>query len=254
MMAASGKRPEALLSADSLAVGYGRIPVLNDVTLTVGAGEVVALLGPNGAGKTTLVLALSGVLRPQGGFVSLFGDRRLAPLHSRARRGLAFIPEDRGIIRALSTRDNLRLGGADLEFALDLFPELRPLLRRSAGLLSGGEQQILTVARALATKPKILLADELSFGLAPLVVDRLLEAIRKAADGGVGVLLVEQHVERALDVADHAYVLRRGRVLIEGPAASLRERLGELESAYLSTTATPAPQEDKSSPRKAAGN
>ena len=150
------------------------------------------------------------------------------------RRGLAFVPEERGVINTLTTYGNLRLGGGSVAAALELFPELEPLLRRRAGLLSGGEQQMLALGRALAGEPRLLLVDELSLGLAPLVIERLLLAVRAAADRGVGVLLVEQHIADALSVADRVLVLRHGRVEIAGTAADLRAHTKELESAYLS--------------------
>jgi branched-chain amino acid transport system ATP-binding protein len=143
------------------------------------------------------------------------------------------VTEERSVFMRLNAADNLRVGGADTARALELFPVLRPLLRRRAGLLSGGEQQILTLARALARDPEVLLADELSLGLAPLVVDRLLAAVRRAADGGVGVLLVEQHVEKALAVADRVYVLRQGRIEFRGSAEEARRDLDAIAATYL---------------------
>jgi branched-chain amino acid transport system ATP-binding protein len=150
------------------------------------------------------------------------------------RQGLGFVPEERAVFTSLSAGANLRLRPGAAKGAIELFPELAPLLRRRAGLLSGGEQQMLTLGRALAADPKLLLIDELSLGLAPLVVARLLLSVRAAADRGVGVLLVEQHAGEALSVADRVVVLRRGRVALQGSSAELREHVGELESAYLS--------------------
>jgi branched-chain amino acid transport system ATP-binding protein len=168
--------------------------------------------------------------------VRFLGSPKSISVHARARRGLAFVPEERGVINALTTSGNLRLGRGSVAAALELFPELEPLLRRRAGLLSGGEQQMVTLGRALAAEPRLLLVDELSLGLAPLVVERLLLAVRAAADRGVAVLLVEQHVADALSVADRAVVLRHGRVELAGTAAELRSHTAELESAYLSGT------------------
>jgi branched-chain amino acid transport system ATP-binding protein len=154
-------------------------------------------------------------------------------LFRRAKRGLAIVTEERSVFMGLSTAANLRLGRGETARALELFPELEKLLGRQAGMLSGGEQQILTLARALAGEPKLLLADELSLGLAPLIVERILRAVREAADRNVGVLLVEQHALQALQLADRAYVLRRGRIELEGKASDLLDRLGEIERSYL---------------------
>jgi ABC-type branched-subunit amino acid transport system ATPase component len=191
------------------------------------------LLGPNGAGKTTTLLTLAGAIPQLGGEVVFLGATTRAPMHRRARKGLGFITEERSVFMGMSTADNLRVAGVDQSDALALFPELRPRLRVRAGLLSGGEQQMLTLARALARKPKLLLADELSLGLAPLIVQRLLEAVRSAADQGVGVLLVEQHVREVMKFADRVYVMRRGRVVLSGTADEVRGRIDEIEQSYM---------------------
>jgi branched-chain amino acid transport system ATP-binding protein len=217
------------------------MPVLDNITLHVHEGEVVALLGANGAGKTTLLLTVAGELRPTEGHIELFGTPTASPLHVRSRMGLGFVPEERSVIPSLSVQDNLKLGPGGVSPALDLFPELKALLKRKAGLLSGGEQQILTLARALASAPRLLLADEVSMGLAPLVVERLLEAIRLAAERGVAVILVEQHMRAALSVADRAYVLRRGEVVLEGRADWLLEHAADIEGTYLSTVQLESP-------------
>ena len=222
-----------LLEARDLSAGYGDLAAVRELNLTVGAGEIVALLGPNGAGKTTTLLTLAGELAPLGGEVAWLGKTRSQPLQRRVRDGLALVPEDRGVTMSLTVGANLRLSSGDRDKALDLFPELRPLLGRRTGLCSGGEQQILSLARALARQPKVLLADELSLGLAPQVVHRLLDALANARDQGVGVLLVEQHARDALDLADRVYVLRRGRLEVQGPSHDVLARLGELEDAYL---------------------
>jgi len=222
-----------LIEARDLSAGYGSLAAVRDLNLTVEAGEVVALLGPNGAGKTTTLLTMAGALPPISGQVLLDDTPTKASLNRRAKRGLALVPEERSVFMKLSAADNLRLGRGPRQKALALFPELEPLLRRKAGQLSGGEQQILTLARALAGEPRVLLADELSLGLAPLVVKRLLRAVREAADRGVGVLLVEQHAQQALQLADRAYVLRRGRVELHGSASELLEKLPEIEQSYL---------------------
>lgn len=226
------------LEARGIAAGYGPQPVIHDVDISVRRGEVVALLGANGAGKTTTLLTLAGELPLLRGEVAIDGIVTKAPLFKRARNGLTFVTEEKSVFMGLSTRDNLRVAGVDLDEALTLFPELERRLHIRGGLLSGGEQQMLTLARALARKPRVLLADELSMGLAPLIVKRLLEAVRAAADqSGAAVLLVEQHVRKALRYADRAYVMRRGRIELSGTAAELRSRINEIEDQYLSTSA-----------------
>jgi branched-chain amino acid transport system ATP-binding protein len=222
-----------VLEARGLSAGYGSLAAVRDLDLHVDAGEIVALLGPNGAGKTTTLRTLAGALAPLGGEVVWKGRATRNPLHRRARQGLAFVPEERSVFMGMTAAENLRVGNGPADRALELFPELRPHLKRRAGLLSGGQQQILTLARALASSPDVLLADELSLGLAPLLVARLLEAVREAAARGIGVLLVEQHAQQALSVADRVYVLQRGRVALEGRAADIRGRLDELEQTYL---------------------
>jgi branched-chain amino acid transport system ATP-binding protein len=206
-----------LLEARNLTAGYGDLAAVRGIDLEIHPGEVIALFGPNGAGKTTTLLTLAGELPPLGGAVHWLGAPTQAPLHKRVRQGMAFVPEERSVVAGMTTRDNLLLGSGGVEGAVEIFPELEGLLARPAGLLSGGEQQMLTLARSLALKPKLLLADELSLGLAPLVVKRLLETIRRAADqAGVGVLLVEQQARRALTVADRWYLLRRGEIVARG--------------------------------------
>ncbi|MFJ9006069.1 ABC transporter ATP-binding protein [Streptomyces canus] len=224
-----------LIEARSLSAGYGSQPVVRDLDLEVRPGEVVALLGPNGAGKTTTLRALSGSLAPMGGEARWLGEPGRAPLHRRARQGLAYVGE-RAVFTRLDTADNLRVGRVRSRQALELFPELEKRLRTGAGMLSGGEQQMLSLARALCRAPKLLLADELSLGLAPLVVDRLLRAVREAADHGLGALLVEQHVRKVLDIADRVYVLHRGRVTMTGTPEELRGNLDAIESSYLART------------------
>jgi branched-chain amino acid transport system ATP-binding protein len=226
---------EPVLQTIGLSAGYGPVPVLHDLHLRVDPGTVVALLGPNGAGKTTLLLALSGVLPVMSGEVKISGTATKAPLFRRARSGMGFVSEDRSIFRSMTTTENLRVGSVNVDDAMDLFPELKTRLKVTAGLLSGGEQQMLTLARALARKPAVLLIDELSLGLAPLIVHRLLERISVSAhELGTGVLLVEQHVRKALAYADHAYVLNRGRIVMDGSGASMSGRIDQIEEAYLS--------------------
>ena len=222
------------LRTQRLSVGYQGVAIVRDLNLTVAPGEVVVLLGRNGAGKTTTLHTIAGLLPPLTGDVYLGDAHAEGPLYKRARRGLGLVTEDRAIIRRLSVQDNLRVGGVELDRALAIFPELRPLRRRKAGLLSGGEQQMQALSRALAKGPRVMLADELSFGLAPLVVARLLEAVRAVArDHGTGVLLVEQHATAALRFADRGYVIADGRISIEGSAAELRQRISEIEESYL---------------------
>ena len=228
---------QPLIEARALSAGYGTVPVLRDLELEVRPGEVVALLGPNGAGKSTTLRVLSGELTPMSGEVRWLGGTGQAPLHRRARQGLAYVGE-RAVFTRLDTADNLRVGRVTTDQALALFPELEKRLRTGAGMLSGGEQQMLSLARALCRTPKLLLADELSLGLAPLVVDRLLRAVREAADRGLGALLVEQHVRKVLDIADRVYVLRRGRIVMTGTPKELRANLDEIESSYLAHKAT----------------
>ncbi|MEU1167326.1 ABC transporter ATP-binding protein [Streptomyces sp. NPDC005921] len=221
-----------LIETRAVSAGYGTRPVLRDLDLEVRPGEVVALLGPNGAGKTTTLRVLAGELAPMSGELRWLGAPGRAPLHRRAREGLAYVGE-RAVFSGLDTTDNLRVGRVRTDQALSLFPELEKRLRIGAGMLSGGEQQMLALARALGRAPRLLLADELSLGLAPLVVDRLLRVVREAADQGLGALLVEQHVRKVLGIADRVYVLRRGRVEMAGTPAELRADLDALESSYL---------------------
>ena len=222
-----------LLAARNLSVGYGPTPVVAGLDLEVGAGEVVALLGRNGAGKTTTLLGLAGELRPTTGAVLWEGEPMTGPLHRRSRQGLGFVTEEKSVIFSLSVLDNLRLGRGDVDRAFALFPELVPLRRRMAGSLSGGEQQILTFARALSRAPKVLLADEISLGLAPVIVARLTRALRHAASAGLGVLLVEQRVHTALACSDRAYVLGGGGIVLAGRSEDLVGRLDEIERNYL---------------------
>jgi branched-chain amino acid transport system ATP-binding protein len=224
----------ALIEARGVSSGYGGLPIVRDLNLSVAPGELVALLGPNGAGKTTTILTLAGELQPLSGEVCWMGSPDRRSLTRRARAGLALITEERSVITALTVSENLRLGrGADEARSLELFPELEEHLHRRAGLLSGGQQQMLTMARALAGRPKALLVDELSLGLAPKIVERLAAAVRRAADDGVAVVVVEQHIHTALQIADRVYVLRRGRCALEAPASELSGRIDELERSYL---------------------
>ena len=232
-----------LVEIEKLSAGYAGVAVIRGVNLNVAKGEVVALLGPNGAGKTTTLLTTSGLLKTLEGKVTVLGESANsgAP-HKTARLGLAHVPEDRSLFFGLTVQENLRLGlrgkrseqAMGYEAALDLLPALRPLMNRRAGLLSGGEQQMLAMARALVSNPKVLLVDEMSLGLAPIIVERLLPIVRDIAnETGAGVLIVEQHVHLALEVADRAYVMSHGEIVLEGSAQELMERQELLEASYL---------------------
>ena len=236
-----------VLELRGMSAGYRGVAVVHDVDLHVDAGEVVALLGANGAGKTTSLLTVSGLLPRLGGDVRVLGAT--APRDSRfatgraalalVRRGVAHVPEDRALFYGLTGRDHLRLaarrGDAEaIEMALRPFPALAAIVDRRAGLMSGGEQQMLAIARALAGRPKLLMIDELSLGLAPIIVEQLLPAVATIArDTGAAVLLVEQHVKSVLDVADRAYVMVHGRITASGPARELAADPRRLAAGYL---------------------
>jgi branched-chain amino acid transport system ATP-binding protein len=222
-----------ILAARGLSAGYHGVPVVRDLDLEVRAGEVTLLAGPNGAGKTTTMMALAGALRPLGGLTEFDGAPTALPMHRRVRLGLGVVTERRSIFFGLTVADNLRLGRGRSEDALDHFPELRARMGVRAGLLSGGEQQMLSLARVIAARPKALIVDEMSLGLAPIIVQRLLGALRAAADAGAAVLIVEQHVRVALDFADQACFLHSGSVALRGAAAELRGREREIEQVYL---------------------
>jgi branched-chain amino acid transport system ATP-binding protein len=240
----SASPPGHGLALKDLHAGYRGIPVVRELNLEVRPGEVVALLGPNGAGKTTTLETIAGLYRPISGTVELSGQSVGGkPAHVLAREGLALVPEGRALFPGLTVREHLRLAGGRgagrrEEELLEMLPELRKCLNRKAGLLSGGEQQMLAVGRALVTRPRLLLVDEMSLGLAPVIVERLLPILRRAAaELGSSVLFVEQHVALALDISDRAYVLAHGRIRLEGPAAELRERRDLLAASYLGETA-----------------
>ena len=225
--------PEPVLRVSNITAGYGRSTVLRDVSLDVPPGRIVALLGPNGAGKTTLLRTVAGLLRPAAGTVRLDGAEvtKSAP-HQRAKAGLCLIPEGRGIFRNLTVRENLRMqvppGGKGaakdgLERVLSTFPVLRDRLGQTAGTMSGGQQQLLALARCYLTRPRVVLLDEVSMGLAPKVVDEIFAAIATLASSGTALVLVEQYVNRALELASDAVLLDRGTVAYAGPTRDLDE-------------------------------
>jgi branched-chain amino acid transport system ATP-binding protein len=227
----------AVLEVDELTAGYDGPAVVRDLSLSVTEGEVVALMGPNGAGKTTTLRAISGLVGPRSGTVRLDG-RDLAGLDppARVKAGVVQVPQDRGIFYGLTVGEHFRLiGVADgEELAYEQFPALRGLRGRRVGLLSGGEQQMLAIAKALVRRPRVLLLDELSLGLAPIIVERLLPAVRATADeNGTAVLLVEQHVHLALAIADRGYVLSHGEMVVHESAERLRSDERLLTASYL---------------------
>jgi len=235
----AGRDRGATLELDQLSAGYERAPVVRGLSLAVAPGEVVALIGANGAGKTTTLRAISGLVKPMGGCVRLDGaDLAGVSPTARVRRGVVHVPQGRGIFYGLTVSEHFRLDGvregADLDVAFAHFPALRDLRGRRAGLLSGGEQQMLAIARALSRSPRLLLLDELSLGLAPVIVERLLPVVREfASTHGTAVLLVEQHVHLALEIADRGYVLSHGELVAGDSAERLRADSALLTASYL---------------------
>jgi branched-chain amino acid transport system ATP-binding protein len=218
----------AALELRSISAGYGASSVLHDVTISVPRSSVVALLGPNGAGKTTTLRVAAGLLKPASGKVVIGGnDASKAAPFRRARQGVCLIPEGRGIFRSLTVRENLELlippwrKGSDLDPAVQAFPILGERLGQVAGSLSGGQQQQLALARAFLSAPDVVLLDEVSMGLAPVIVDQIFESLKLLASTGVALVLVEQYVSRALEMADTAYLMARGAIAWSGPAAAL---------------------------------
>ena len=224
--------PAPLLRVDGVSASYGGLKALHAASLDVERGEIVAVVGANGAGKSTLLKAISGLLRPDGGSVLLDGERldRL-PAHKISRAGVCLVPEGRRLFPRLKVRDNLRLGGyakpkgperdKPLELIFSLFPRLAERLDQRAETLSGGEQQMLAIGRALMTQPRVLMLDEPSQGIMPRLVDDILEGVRRIRDQGMTVLIVEQRVAECLAIADRAYVLQTGRIVLSGRAAEI---------------------------------
>jgi branched-chain amino acid transport system ATP-binding protein len=231
------------LTIRNLSTGYQpQRPCVRDIDLGVAEGTITCLLGPNGAGKTTLLLSLAGLLPRFGGEVIVDGlDVVAGRARETVRSGMVLVPDDRALFRELSTTDNIRLAVRDrrrrsgaVDEVLEYFPALEKRLRVAAGRLSGGEQQMLAIARAILQRPKVLLIDELSMGLAPVIVDEILSVLRRLVeDRGMSVLLVEQHVRLALDIADRAAVLVHGSVVLSEAAATLAADPGRIEHAYL---------------------
>ena len=232
-----------LLQVNSLTTGHNGVAVVHDVNLMVERGEVVALLGANGAGKTTLLHTIAGLLPTINGTV-FFNDQPVTGLstHQIVRQGLSLLPENRGIFYQLTVAENLRLykrqgGAVKVEEVFEYFPALKPLVERKAGLLSGGEQQMLSLGCRFIADPKLMLIDEMSLGLAPIIFQRMLPVLTQfAADRGVGVLLVEQHVHLALKSSSRAYVLNRGELTFSGTANVLQNQRQFLESNYMGST------------------
>ena len=234
---------DTLLSVEGLEAGYGEVQVLWGVSLQARRGKLTAIVGANGAGKTTTLRAVAGTLHPWGGRVVLDGeDVTRVPSHVKAARGLALVPEGRQLFSMMSVAENLELGAFSprssrsfaerLDAVFTLFPRLAERARQRAGTLSGGEQQMVAIARGLMSDPQILIIDELSLGLAPVVVYQLLATLKQLKQGGLTILLVEQNVHLALAVSDYAYVVAEGRMFTEGLPAELAAK-PEIRRAYL---------------------
>jgi branched-chain amino acid transport system ATP-binding protein len=236
---------EAVLRLDALSAGYDKAAVVRELDLHVGPGEIVALLGPNGAGKTTALRAISGIVRPMSGVIRFDGHdiARQSPA-ARARLGIAHVPEGRGVFFGLTVAEHFRLGHRgeqlDASIAYDHFPALAELVDRRAGLLSGGEQQMLALGRALARRPRLLLLDEMSLGLAPIIVERLLPVVADyARESGCALLVVEQHIQIALAIADRGYVLSHGELVMHESAEVLGADHQLILSSYLGEVEAP---------------
>ena len=225
------------LVVSNLSINRSELPVVSSLDIAVESGAISVVLGANGAGKTTLLEGLSGIIPVAGGSIAIDGrEIQKARPGVRSREGLAHVEQGRTVFRQLTTEENLRVSlhpGSDLAEAYALFPELVQRRSVKASLLSGGEQQMLVIARALLTRPKVLLIDEMSAGLAPVIVTRLMSAVRKLADNGLAVLLVEQFAALALSIGNRAYVMRRGRVVHDGDCMKLLKSPDELHRLYL---------------------
>jgi branched-chain amino acid transport system ATP-binding protein len=238
---------DPLLAVTDLTVRYGRASAVMEVSMEVARGQVVALIGPNGAGKSTTLNTIAGLLKPSAGDIRFHGESIAGRTpESLVRRGIALVPEGRQIFASLSVRENLRLPTAGLRRAeahkmiereLERFPALAERLSDPAGALSGGQQQQLAIARSLLCRPELLLLDEPSLGLAPLIVDAVFDALATLREEGVTILLVEQNAVRATEFADYTYVLRSGRVVLEGSRESFSD-IDQLTDSYLGGTAT----------------
>jgi len=232
----------SMITVKNLSAGYGLVNVLRDVSLDIAGGEIVAVLGSNGVGKTTLNNTLSGLIKPKSGEVIFEGSSLVgASPETIVDLGLIHVPEGRKLFPNLSVRDNLELGSyrrgkseraANLDDVLDTFPKLRDRINQIAGTLSGGEQQMVAIGRGLMSSPKLLILDETSLGLSPLLVEQMFELIKRINDKGLTILLVEQNVIQSLAIADRAYVIEEGRIAISGSAAELRDN-AELKKSYL---------------------
>ena len=231
-----------MLKVAGLSTAYGRVEALKEVALSVGPGQIVALLGANGAGKTTTLKSIAGLLAPRAGTIELEGHSLIGLSPAKVvRRGVSLVPQERELFPEMTVLDNLMLGAftrkesatvrTDLDRILHLFPVLDERRRQAAGTLSGGERQMLAIGRALMARPKLLLLDEPSLGLAPLVVREIFEAVRRINGEGTAILLVEQKIPLALALAEYAYVLEVGRVALEGPAKELAQ--GGIRKLYL---------------------
>ncbi|MFP3868423.1 MAG: ABC transporter ATP-binding protein [Desulfobacteraceae bacterium] len=232
-----------LLEIDNLASGYGEVQILWGVSLSLAKGHLTTLVGSNGVGKTTLLRTIMGLLRPGGGTIT-FAGRNITYLspHRRANQGLVLVPEGRQLFTDMSVAENLEMGafcrrarlhcGRNLERVFDLFPRLKERRHQAAGTLSGGEQQMVAVARGLMAEPEILMLDEPSLGLSPLMSLKIFEGLRRLKSAGLTMLLVEQNVAMALAVSDYAYVLSQGRICLAGPAAELSQNK-EIQRTYL---------------------
>ena len=232
-----------LLDVSNLTTAYRGLIAISDISISVDAGEIVTVAGANGAGKSTLLKSIAGMERSKSGTVNFVGERiERIPAHLITARGLAYVPENKRLFPRLSVADNLRLGSylhrgtpdrdAPLETVFKLFPRLEERLKQRAGTLSGGEQQMLAISRALMTRPRLLMLDEPSQGIMPKLVDEIFEAVQQIRDSGVTILLVEQRLSESLEISDRAYVLQTGKVVMSGPAADIKAN-PEVRRIYL---------------------